>query len=99
MLVCRIRQHLRYIRVISQLDPERLVALTVTVIATVCTHEYIPFSVPGTKCLSGTERLAGVAGGRQGILLHDSHAEVLARRGLLRWIMAQIRNGASCQFC
>jgi hypothetical protein len=53
----------------------------------------------GTKCLSGTERLAGVAAAaaedvRHGILVNDSHAEVLARRILVRWCMGEIRKRA-----
>ncbi len=55
-------------------------------------HSYNVGYFLGTKCLSGTERLAGIApGSRQGVLLNDSHAEVLARRGLLHWIMAEMR--------
>lgn len=43
----------------------------------------------GTKCLSGCVRLGHPAGA----LVHDSHAEVLARRGAIRWIMELISRG------
>jgi len=44
----------------------------------------------GTKCLDGDTRRRSLPG----TLLHDSHAEVLARRGLIYWILDQI-NSAS----
>ena len=37
----------------------------------------------GTKCLSGLERTNAKL---PGALLNDSHAEVLARRGLIYWL-------------
>lgn len=40
----------------------------------------------GTKCLDGQTRRRVISGA----LLHDSHAEILARRGLLLWILNQI---------
>ena len=40
----------------------------------------------GTKCLDGDTRRQSLPG----TLLHDSHAEVLARRGLIYWILEQI---------
>ena len=40
----------------------------------------------GTKCLDGDTRRRSLPG----TLLHDSHAEVLARRGLIYWILDQI---------
>lgn len=40
----------------------------------------------GTKCLDGSTRLAGIPGS----LIHDSHAEVLARRGFLLWLMEEM---------
>ena len=40
----------------------------------------------GTKCLDGDTRRRSLPG----TLLHDSHAEVLARRGLIYWILEQI---------
>ena len=39
----------------------------------------------GTKCLSGSERREA----ENGILLNDSHAEVLVRRGFLHWFLHQ----------
>jgi tRNA-specific adenosine deaminase 1 len=41
----------------------------------------------GTKCLSGAARAAMAV---PGSLLHDCHAEVLARRGLLLWLVQQV---------
>lgn len=38
----------------------------------------------GTKCLGGAARSAS------GHLLHDSHAEVLARRALMKWLYAEL---------
>ena len=40
----------------------------------------------GTKCLDGLTRRNSLAG----TLLHDSHAEILARRGFLLWLLHQI---------
>ena len=40
----------------------------------------------GTKCLSGEERRGAV----KGSMLNDSHAEVLARRGFLHWMINQV---------
>ena len=42
----------------------------------------------GTKCLDGETRRRILPG----TLLHDSHAEVLARRGLIYWILDQINS-------
>ena len=41
----------------------------------------------GTKCLDGTTRRGSVPG----TLVHDSHAEVLARRGFIVWLLDQIK--------
>ena len=46
----------------------------------------------GTKCLGGAARRGMAAAGS---LLHDSHAEVLARRGLLLWLLEQVEAGGS----
>ena len=46
----------------------------------------------GTKCLGGAARRAMAAAGS---LLHDSHAEVLARRGLLLWLLEQVEAGGT----
>jgi tRNA-specific adenosine deaminase 1 len=43
----------------------------------------------GVKCLP-TDRLSS-----QGDVLHDSHAEVIARRGAVRWFLQQVINGNS----
>jgi len=40
----------------------------------------------GTKCLDGATRLAA----SPGTLLHDCHAEVLARRGFILWLMEEM---------
>ena len=40
----------------------------------------------GTKCLDGVRRRSC----ESGALLHDSHAEVLARRGFLLWLLQQV---------
>ena len=51
----------------------------------------------GTKCLDGDTRRRSLPG----TLLHDSHAEVLARRGLIFWILGQIElesKGAKSNF-
>lgn len=42
----------------------------------------------GTKCLGGDKKERGT----QGCLLHDSHAEVIARRSLLRLFYEEILN-------
>jgi len=41
----------------------------------------------GTKCLDGTTRLQS----NPGTLLHDSHAEVLARRGFILWLVEEMK--------
>ncbi|KAH9843974.1 uncharacterized protein C8Q71DRAFT_793601 [Rhodofomes roseus] len=45
----------------------------------------------GSKCLP-TERFA-----KEGDALHDSHAEVLARRGAVRWLMTEVRRASAKQ--
>ena len=45
----------------------------------------------GSKCLP-TERFS-----KTGDALHDSHAEVLARRGAIRWLMEELRRGGASQ--
>ncbi|KZT72685.1 hypothetical protein DAEQUDRAFT_664117 [Daedalea quercina L-15889] len=45
----------------------------------------------GSKCLP-TERFS-----KTGDALHDSHAEVLARRGALRWLMDEVRRASEGQ--
>ena len=40
----------------------------------------------GTKCLDGSTRLES----NPGTLLHDSHAEVLARRGFILWLVEEM---------
>ena len=40
----------------------------------------------GTKCLDGQTRRMALSGA----LLHDSHAEILARRGFLLWLLHQV---------
>jgi hypothetical protein len=45
----------------------------------------------GTKCLGAARRAEAAARRPPASLLHDSHAEVLARRALLLWVHAQLR--------
>ena len=45
----------------------------------------------GSKCLP-TTRFP-----RMGDALHDSHAEVLARRGAVRWLMEEVRRASASQ--
>ena len=41
----------------------------------------------GTKCLDGSTRLKS----SPGTLIHDSHAEILARRGFILWLLHEIK--------
>lgn len=52
-----------------------------------CTHELKVISLgAGSKCIP-ENRLC-----KEGDLVHDSHAEILARRGAIRWLMEEIKN-------
>jgi len=49
----------------------------------------------GTKCLGAARRAEAAAGAPPASLLHDSHAEALARRALLLWVHTQLREAWS----
>jgi tRNA-specific adenosine deaminase 1 len=52
-------------------------------------HYSVASLATGTKCLGAGRRREAAAA--RASLLHDSHAEALARRGLLLWLHAQLR--------